>query len=123
MVASALCLAPAARPSAAALVRAPVLLAAALAQHARSAAHVSPSLLGLQQMVDGAAWLAPHRIAGLPWEEEAGSVVKLCACGGGNEGAVADAPRRAAAGLVALVCAAPGNERFGQRYVVHGTVL
>ena len=65
MVASALCLAPAARPSAAALVRAPVLLAAALAQHARSAAHVSPSLLGLQQMVDGAAWLAPHRHAGL----------------------------------------------------------
>jgi len=60
MVASMLRLEPTKRPSAAAIVRALVLLATAYAQHERSAAHVSPSLLGLQQMVDDAAWLAPH---------------------------------------------------------------
>ena len=120
MVRSALHLDPAARPSAAELVREPVLLAAALAQHERSAVHVSPSLLGLQQMVDGAAWLAPHRIAGLPWEEVAGSAVKLCSCGAGGGD---DPASRAAAGLIALVRAAPGNGGFSERYVVRASVL
>jgi len=65
---------------------------------------------------------AAHRIVGLQWEQVTDSAVKLCVCGGGD-GAAADAPSRVAVLFAELVRAAPVNERFAQRYVVHGTVL
>ena len=130
-VAGMLRLDPADRPSAAELLRFPLFLRAALAQHERSAAHVSPSLDNLQGLVSQAPWLAPHLIEGLPWEQATSSsamAVRLCACTAGTGGADtgtprADACRRAAAGLLSLIQSAPGNANFSERYNVHKSVL
>ena len=120
MAASALKLEAGERPSAAQLLRCPLLLSAALSQHERSAAHVSPSLQGLQQLVEAAAWLAPHRVANLPWEQAVTPSVRLCTCGANNTTA---ASAEAAGKLLRLISAAPGNGAFGDDYTVSKSVL
>ena len=121
-VASMLRLVPTERPTAAHILRQPLFLRAALAQHERSAAHVSPSLRNLQQLVDSAPWLMPHLIEGLPLEEVAGSAVRLCVCSTGDD-ATADVRQRAAAGMIELIQMAPGNAAFSDKYIVSGSVL
>ena len=121
-VASMLRLVPTERPTAAHILRQPLFLRAALAQHERSAAHVSPSLRNLQQLVDSAPWLMPHLIEGLPLEEVAGSAVRLCVCSTGDD-ATADVRQRAAAGMIELIQMAPGNAAFSDKYIVNGSVL
>ena len=109
---------PAARASAQALLNAPPFGAALAAQ-------LSPSIAGMQKLVESFGWLAPLRQPGLCWIEQpsdaVGHTLRLADCSSAP-GATA-AERGAEAQLLRFVCDSPGNDGFKDRYRAQKTVL
>ena len=92
---------------------------------AAPAAQLSPSITGMQLLVDSFGWLALLHQPGLTWTKQPSDAVShmLCLANCSSAPSATAAECSAEAQLLRLVCDSPGNDRSNDHYKTQKTVL